>query len=170
MPRRKFPQVPPVLHVDPTLVYLGDCVQLRRCAGAGSKSHTWNFREGRAGLFATADSKKIFILPMRGVQKSFIDPGGPLKKHEKLFAKWSRFQADRVFEFTISDRLSRLAQRGFACVIQYVSDKWTGRKCLYQHDFEKPTPLYFAGKTHPHVFGLVSATGSDLVSSAGLIG
>lgn len=164
-------KAPKYLELDPRLVYLGDCVQIRRPEACKFHFNSWKFREGSHGLFSTADKKKIFVVPLNSFKNSVLPKSArAIKKHKKLYEKWSGFKSDYAIEFSIEDRFTRMDFRGLISVIQYVSDKWTGKRQLYQHDFEHATPFFFAGGTHPAAFGAISSSGADLVSQHGIIG
>jgi hypothetical protein len=121
-----------------------------------------------AGLFATGNSKELFILPISRAREVEAPRE---KKAEKTFEVFTGFEVERALEFSIPDSRAQLEPIGRITEIEYRSDKWTGKDVLYVHSYNSPVTFY-SDRVNPEkaeVFGIKSNRGSRLLSKRGLI-
>ena len=120
------------------------------------------FNGQECALCCNGAGTEIYLLPAKK-----MDPTEPRKgKETRLFKRWSGFEAQEAFEIDIpTDRLFRV---GIAIQIDYASDKWTGRKAHYRHDFDKKTHVYIDKERKPKVWGLKSS-GRRIVTARGIV-
>lgn len=146
------------------LVLLGRVIVIEWTAKDGD---AWkaDFDRDNLALLTNATGTALFMVPWKK-SKSVNMP--KWKKEKKQFETWSELEADSGFQATIPR--DTLFVCGTITSIIYESDKWTGRKELYEHAYEKPVKFYEDRKKNPVAFGALHERGKKLVSSRGLIG
>jgi len=128
---------------------------------------SWGHDE--SGLFCNGAQTNLFILPLRTRKK--IEPPRGAAAQKKAFESFTAWESNDAIELSIPDNRTRLAVFGWAIEIRYQSDKWTGRKQLYSHEYRSPVGVYSDRPTArgSKVWGLRAKTGARLVSERGLI-
>jgi len=128
---------------------------------------SWGHDE--AGLFVNGAQTNLFILPLKSRRKIAPPRGG--KAQKKAFESFSGWESNDAIELSIPDNRTKLAVFGWAVEIRYRSDKWTGKKVLYSHEYRSPVGVYSDRPTArgSRVWGLRAKSGARLVSERGLI-
>jgi len=122
-----------------------------------------------AGLFTNGAQTNLFILPLKTRKRVPVPAGG--KAQKKAFESFSSWESNEAIELSIPDNRTRLGVFGWAIEIRYYSDKWTGKRQLYSHDYRTKVGVYSDRKTAKgsRVWGLRAKAGGRLISERGLI-
>jgi len=128
---------------------------------------SWGHDE--AGLFCNGAQTNLFIIPLKTRKKIEVPKGADRQKG--AFESFTSWEANDAIELSIPDSRTRLAVFGWAIEIRYHSDKWTGRKQLYSHEYRSAVGVYSDRPTAKgsRVWGLRAKNGARLVSERGLI-
>lgn len=126
------------------------------------------FKPGEYGLFSNAGKNALYLLPLADAREVKL----PRKKSlAQAFRTFTARPADCAISITVPNDRTELKKIGYVLAIEYVSDKWTGKKTLYVHDYTTRVRFY-ADRLRLETaknFGLLSQTGRTLVSPRGLI-
>lgn len=156
------------LKIDPVLVCLGQALEVR----IGDILYKWKVKE-KMGLYSSVDGKKLFILQMAPKK---ITPAEFMAKIDSNQAKVDKAVAlyERWHEYEPVSGSILVPPRGFlfdvgrATSILYNSDKWTGKKTRYVHEFKQPPIGWVNSKKAPKA--LVLTGGNIRVKAEGITG
>lgn len=128
---------------------------------------SWGHDE--AGLFINGARTNLFIIPIKSRKKIEVPTGAAAQKH--AFEKFTQWESNDAFEISIPDNRTNLKTFGWAIEIRYRSDKWTGRKQLYSHEYKTPVGVYSDRPTArgSRVWGLRAKDGARLMTERGLV-
>jgi len=124
-----------------------------------------DFNRDHLALCTNATGTALFMVPWKKAKKISLPKW---KKEKKTFEAWSELEADTGFQATIPR--DTLFICGLITTIIYESDKWTGRKELYEHHYKGKVKFYSDRQKNPVSWGVLHERGKKLVSSRGLIG
>lgn len=112
------------------VVALGNCLEIGFTDGR-------IYQPTRSLLCCSVSGKTLWIFPDTG--KWAADNGG--SAHHQLYAKWSKFEADKSKKLRISEA-GKLKSFGQVDYIIYSSDKWCPKrkKTRYIHHFSRRKP------------------------------
>lgn len=137
----------PAPEVPGTVVYLGEAVEIALRDESVLKLRGY-------ALCANPDGTRLYAL--RKINKQAVSPatGKIAEQARSLFEAFTDFAADRDFALRIST--GKLVELGEADHIVYKSDKWTGKKTEYIHEFTKrPTVWANANKSVIAIVGAI---------------
>lgn len=145
---------------------IADSMQVLNAAGDPLRV-TW--RKNEAGVFVNGSLKVLFVLPLSNKRRVEVPRGAFAQKNAfELFTDW---QTDTAFELSLPDNRSKLGVFGYAVDIRYESDKWTGRKTLYVHDFKTAVSVY-SDRENPkqiRAWGMRADNKRRIISERGII-
>ena len=126
------------------------------------------FQPGEQGVCINGDRNAVYLLPLTRVKEVPVPAYNADEK--KAFQIFTSAPATSAIEINIKKKT--LHKIGYAREIEYESDKWTGRKVLYFHEYKKKIPIYADSKKLNKAvsFGLMAIDGSKLMTGRGLIG
>ena len=133
--------------------------------GDKNKLKRSRFKQYTQALTCTGSGKEIYLLPCDNVESIEIPKG--LKKEENLYRRWSNFTIDSAFSIDIPT--VKLKKIGSIVEIDYVTDKWTGKKTHYRHLYEDTCYLYGDRTRIPRVWGIKSSRTKVIVNERGLL-
>jgi hypothetical protein len=150
------------------LAILGKAIELVwQIEGGELQAARWTRSSSTAYLCSNGDGTSIYLLTPSKTKRRDVPTGrGDLKT---LIHKWGG-TTEKAYEWTVSKTTLYLC--GEAKTIIYESDKWTGKKAKYEHEYSSrhPVKVYNERGAAPHLFGLQTVDGRKLVSPRGLIG
>jgi len=124
-----------------------------------------DFNKDNLALCSNATGTALFFVPWKKAKKTKTPKW---EKEKKTFENWSGLEADSGFQVTIPR--DTLFVCGVITSIIYESDKWTGKKTLYEHTYQRPVKFYQDRQKSPAAWGALQERGKKLVSPRGLIG
>lgn len=146
------------------LVLLGRVVVIEWTANNGDEYRA-DFNRDNVALCTNATGTALYMVPWKKAKAVELPPW---KKERKQFENWSALEADSGFRATIPR--DTLYVCGMISSIIYESDKWTGKKVLYEHTYKGLVKFYQDRQKNPVSFGVLHERGKKLVSARGLIG
>lgn len=120
-------------------------------------------------LATNSQGTVLFIFPGRKLKTTSADPdkiANKLERAERMFTKWSEFEADSVAAYQISEKPLRTV--GTAYSITYRSDKWSGKMTPYIHHFTSPARVKMDDIDHPRLIQVFG--GRMKVKAEGIVG
>lgn len=91
-------------------------------------------------LCSNTSGTRLFILRTRGKKATTPQESKTVSEARKLYGAFTEFSAERAYKVKLSGDDFELI--GKADHIVYESDKWTGRKVEYIHEFKRPPKVY----------------------------
>lgn len=139
----------------------------RRNSSSSTRSRPGR-RSGGPGV-RRSSTKRSPSRRARRRRRSRRNPGAPaaqLEQARRTFERWHGFAPADIQHVKLSDRPEVLVRLGEVAAIEYLSNKWTGRRERYRHSFKKPRPLLCTG---PDAKGLEIVGGRAKVTERGLV-
>jgi len=84
----------------------------------------------------------------------------------KTYEKWAQFKAQNADPFQVTEK--NIYRIGRLKSITYESDKWTGKKTLYKHDFKKMPIVKSDDGNNPTAFEITG--GKIVIGKRGIMG
>ena len=143
------------------IVNLGKALELRMVGGT-----IYRFPSNAKWIVCSSlQANELFILKSTGMEKVTPIRTKRIRDAEKLWSRWSGFKPDEAMTGTIPDK--KMLSVGKVDAICYESDKWSGKKAKYIHDFDVPPKAYADNKSNPSIFRI---TGNLKVKKEGITG
>lgn len=120
------------IRVPSVLVELGSAVEI------ALNGATMGFR-GYA-LCANTEGTKLFLISKKGKKAARPTETATVKKARRLYATFTDYESEQSYNLQLKEGEFKLI--GKADHIVYESDKWTGKKVEYIHEFKTPPSIY----------------------------
>lgn len=149
-------------------VLLGAALELVVRTKRGSRKFSWlKETPKRHAFLCDPDGTTLYIL--HAPESHLVSTRGFPSAATKTWKKWSGFGVDGAAALSVSD--SAIAYHlGYAEILRYRSDKWTGRDTGYEHKFTGLVRVLADAKKAPSKILLQSVPPVRLVTARGIVG
>lgn len=164
----------PELSEHNTFALLGELIEIE-IEGTRGGRRTIRPRANSAALLSSSHATTLWIVWPASTRRTRKPKDAEARAAGKLYRKWSKFSPRVAIKMEASDTGPRTLI-GYARVIRYRSDKWTGKPTLYEHTFKGKDIGVWADNSRaprmiaimgPHGYGMAGAV---LVTERGIIG
>jgi hypothetical protein len=149
-------------------VLLGVALELVIRNKRGQRTLSWlKEKPKRHAFLCDPDGTTLYIL--HAPESRTVSTRGFPREASSMWKKWSGFGVDGAASLTVSD--SAIAHLlGYAEILRYRSDKWTGSDAGYEHKFTGLVRVVADSKTNPSKILLQSVPPVRLVTVRGIVG
>jgi hypothetical protein len=144
----KTRKINPPVSIPSTLVYLGRAVEL-----SFEEGETLKWRGNTHCVLSNVEGTKLFILPTSKKKAAIAGQTARIDKARALYSKFTDFESEEANVVRLSAEPRKLI--GLADHIVYESDKWSGKKVEYIHEFDHRPKVFVDHEDKPQVIALI---------------
>ena len=145
---KKTRKINPPVSIPKILVYLGRAVEL-----SFEEGETLKWRGNTHCVLSNVEGTKLFILPTSKKKAALSGETAKIDKARALYSKFTDFESEEANVVHLETVPRK--KIGLADHIVYESDKWSGKKVEYIHEFDHRPQVFVDREDKPRVIALI---------------